>query len=258
MLPTKAEIRISALMPAFNAEHLIDRALMSISAQTCPVDEVIVVNDGSSDNTSGRVLAWIDRLPVHVVENEVNSGIARSLARGVEACSGNWILRLDADDFWHSGHVAIMKDIIAKPNVVLAASSVRLINDDGFLVNSAIRAPSPDLVRPMLMWDNPLVHSATAFSRDACLKVGNYRENNKWEDYDLWVRLLNHGDFASYGEPTVDYTLSSNSLSRIGRREALTARWQCQRKAMSYFWYDNPFLAAKYWLMGLIKNYLTI
>ena len=89
--------KISVIIPAYNASQYIERALKSVWAQTRPADEIIVVNDGSQDNTSEIVRKYSDK--VTLIEQS-NNGVSSARNAGIKAAAGDWITFLDADDEW--------------------------------------------------------------------------------------------------------------------------------------------------------------
>jgi glycosyltransferase involved in cell wall biosynthesis len=244
--------RFTVVIPAYNAQSSIERALQSLAMQLLSVDEIIVVDDGSSDRTVEIVQSWQNRLPLLLLRNSANCGIGASLRRGVEAASGDWVLRLDADDRWLPGHVQALVAAINQPGVCLVTSPAFLVNDAGERFRVTEQVQDED-VRKRLMWDNPLIHSATGFERDAYRAVGGYRQGIRWEDYDLWIRLLAVGRLGAAEFPGIEYTVSNTSLSRTRRSVSLNARWQCQRQAIAKFWRLHPFAAAQSLVLGAIR-----
>lgn len=239
----------SVVMPAYNAQAFIGRALQSLSLQRMPVDEIIVVDDGSLDRTVEIVRSWHQHLPLRLLRNGTNRGIAATLRRGVEAASGDWVLRLDADDRWLPDHVRALDVAAGRPGVCLVTSPAYLVNDAGERLGQTRRVTDAS-VRKRLMWDNPLIHSATGFSLEAYRKAGGYREGVRWEDYDLWIRLLAHGRLGVSEAPGIEYTVSGSSLSRTRRSVALAARWRCQRQAIAAFGRRHPLAAARSFMLG--------
>lgn len=90
-------MKISAIIPAFNAQKTIARALQSVLSQTRPADEVIVVDDGSTDNTADVIRSFGDAVRL-IGQN--NAGVSAARNAGIRAASGDWIAFLDADDEW--------------------------------------------------------------------------------------------------------------------------------------------------------------
>jgi glycosyltransferase involved in cell wall biosynthesis len=246
-------MNVSVVMPAFNAGCCIDKALSSINEQSRPVEEIIVVDDGSIDDTSDIVTTWKGRLPIVLLRNNRNLGIASSLRRGVEACKGNLVLRLDTDDIWLPLHVKQLTDLAENsPTGVLFSTKALIVDQLGHFLGMS-RTTGESSIRGDLMWDNPLVHSSSGFCVKAYESVGGYRVERRWEDYDLWIRLLSIGSFGFSNEPTVKYTVSMNSLSRQKRNVSIRARWECQRRAIAFFWKRHPFQAVRCFVLGTAR-----
>ena len=91
------KITISAIIPAYNAEKYLARSIDSVLAQTCPVDEIIVVDDGSTDKTAEIIKRYGDK--VRYIHQD-NAGVSAARNAGIHAATGDWIAFLDADDEW--------------------------------------------------------------------------------------------------------------------------------------------------------------
>lgn len=98
-------LRISVVIPTYNRAHLLVRAVESALAQTCPPDEIIVVDDGSTDDTAAVMGAFIDAKPRHSPEIlyfiQQRKGPSAARNRGIAEARGEWIAFLDSDDIWH-------------------------------------------------------------------------------------------------------------------------------------------------------------
>ncbi|MDB2668335.1 glycosyltransferase [Alphaproteobacteria bacterium] len=213
-------MKTSLVMPVFNASQYIDRALLSVREQNGCVDEVIIVDDGSTDDIEDRVHRWASEIPIKLLKNRKNIGVAKSLRRGVLEASGELIFRLDADDWWENDHVM---EIIAAANkntsAVILASGVKLYDGNSCLVGYSL-PPDDSIIRVKAMWDNPLVHSSLAFRKTAYNLVGGYNPNRLFEDYDLILKLLTVGAFAHSNKATVNYSILPKSVSRVSQRVA--------------------------------------
>lgn len=89
-------VRISVVIPTFNRQATIGRAIESVLAQTCPADEIIVVDDGSTDDTEALMKKW----PGIVRLKQDNQGVSAARNLGIRQASGDWIALLDSDDEW--------------------------------------------------------------------------------------------------------------------------------------------------------------
>ncbi len=104
---TKLPMTVSVIIPAFNAAMFIVEALDSVVSQTLPVLEIVVVDDGSADDTLELVSAWSEgqRFPVKI-HAQANAGVSVARNTAINLASGEWVALLDADDIWLPNHVA--------------------------------------------------------------------------------------------------------------------------------------------------------
>lgn len=131
-----ASPRFSVVIPAYNAGATITRTLGSVLAQTWPAHEIIVVNDGSSDNTEELVTAYGDRV---IYLQQENAGPSAARNRGVETASGEWIAFLDADDWYYPGRLQAHADMIAAdPDLDFLVASFDYRNAEDKLIESSI------------------------------------------------------------------------------------------------------------------------
>ncbi len=229
-----------AVLPVYNAERTLVATLESIKAQKHCIDNVVVVDDGSTDSSGSIISDWSARLPLtHIVFPE-NRGLISALQTGIGQAREDLIFRIDADDQWMEGHTETIIDL-ARSNInsVLFASRARLVNAGKLSASKLSKSVSTGNIRRKLMWDNPLIHSAVAFRRDAYLSVGGYVGPKYAEDYDLWIRLVSLGEFSGSAKVTVNYSVSPTSFSRISRSLALATRFELQRKAIDNFGQRN-------------------
>lgn len=249
---------ISVVIPAYNAETTIEACLDSIATQTVLPDQIILVDDGSVDRTI--FIAENHKIShlITTIKCTRNVGIVAALRKGVEASSGTYIARIDADDVWDSHHLQVgIEELQKKDSNVLFASMARFVggrkNFDASRSLSRFRFPG------ILMVYNPLVHSSVIFRRHAYLVVGGYRQGVLWEDYDLWIRILTIGDFCMSTRLSVTYNVSSTSLSRVRVTKGLSAVMRCQLAALRSYWLRDPVFAALglfFFMVRLTKFYL--
>ena len=202
---------ISVVIPAYNAVRFLPRCLASVFAQTRPPDEVIVVDDGSTDNTA----AVAEQLGAKVVRRP-NGGIAAARNTGIRSATGGWIALLDADDLWLPQKLERQAAAI-RPDTVLVYTAVRHFDDHGIRFSGC--AVHPSIARQLLRYSNPICPSTVLLERQATLAAGGFFEGaSTCEDWALWVRLLPFGAFAAVDEPLIDYYVYPASLSASPER----------------------------------------
>jgi glycosyltransferase involved in cell wall biosynthesis len=132
---------ISVCVAAYNGERYITAQLQSILTQLAANDEVIVVDDASTDGTKDQVLSLEDSR-IRLIEHETNRGAARTFEDAIQAASGRILFLSDQDDLWSPKKVAVMLEaFLSQPNVTLIATDVSLIDSDGSLLAESYFKP---------------------------------------------------------------------------------------------------------------------
>lgn len=189
---------VSVLLPCFNAERFLGRALESILRQSLSHFEVIAVDDGSTDRTPAILRQFADRDErVRVLVNSTNLGLIRTLNRGLREAEGELIARADADDISLPLRFETQVDFLRRnPGVDLVGSAVEHIDQwDRVVRRTPVRAMSPIGVRFLSLLGTPLAHP-TVMARTDTLRRHGYRFEADClhvEDYDLFIRLAGSG-----------------------------------------------------------------
>lgn len=212
---SSTDARVTVVIPAFNAGEFIDDALASIAAQSRPADEVIVVDDASTDDTIEIVEQWVGRLPVKVIRSEQNSGagVARMLA--IEAASNPFIANLDADDRWHPDHLETVIPL-AGPKTIVATRCIR-IRADGLGGESVepTSIPRPDEQVDAILRSNFLFSGSVYPAAPLLDPTIGFSLLRTAQDWDTWIRLIVLGGTRAVLAPhaTVIKTSHTGSVS---------------------------------------------
>jgi len=202
----RSSVKISVVIPAYNAACFLPRCLKSIFAQTLKPVEVIVVDDGSTDNTAEIAAAMGAR-----VINRTNGGLSAARNTGIQSASSEWIALLDADDLWAPDKLERQATCVG-PDTVLVYTGIRYFDDNG--VHEERPAIDPVTARKMLRYCNPITPSSALVRRDAVIKDGGFREDIRaCEDWEMWFRLQRLGKFEAVSDPLTDYYIYPKSLS---------------------------------------------
>jgi glycosyltransferase involved in cell wall biosynthesis len=205
-------IRVSAIIPVWNAERTIAEAIDSVLAQTFRNFELIVVDDGSTDRTAGIIDSYRDRVKVL---RSANSGPATARNAGVAVAAGEYLAFLDADDRWMSDMLARTTAILdADPGCAMVYCNLAMIDSKGAsLGTSLIRggaAHAPSMKEILAgMW--PIMPSGALIRRSAFHNCGGFREefrNAGYEDAFLWLTLREQGHFRYIDEPLAQWRFS--------------------------------------------------
>ena len=181
---------VSVLIPAYNRSRLLERALRSVNSQTRRADQVIVVDDASTDDTPQVAEA----LGAELIRHGRNLGPSATYETGLRAVRNQWVALLDDDDEWLPHHLETLWSL-TPGNVLVASSCVERMPGStdhtyhGPLTRKPIVLDSPSsLLHP----ENLIPSSAAMFHRDTAIAVGGFRAG-LCEDLDLWCRLLGQG-----------------------------------------------------------------
>ena len=206
---------VSVLLPVYNGGPFIGGALDSVLAQTFTDFEVIVIDDGSTDETADRLQERAHDHRLRVTRHRQNQGLVASLNEGLTLCSGTLVARLDADDACLptrlEAQVAAFRE---DPDLVLCATDYERVAPSGVVTHLGQPPPTHAALAVALLTGNRLRHSSAMFRRDAALEAGGYDVG--WfpvEDYDLWLRLLELGVYRSVPAVTVRCLENAQGIS---------------------------------------------
>lgn len=198
MAPLQQPARPAVVIPVHDRADLLETALTSVAAQTLPPAEVIVVDDGSVDDSA----AVAERFGATVIR-QPQSGVSAARNRGLAASSASYVAFLDSDDEWEPGHLAALAANALDHSIVSTAA----LSTDGALIGSQSRLPLALVTADRLLWpDNPVVTSAVLVDRALALEAGGFDERLRHsEDLDLWARLLERRPGLVLPDVTVRY-----------------------------------------------------
>jgi glycosyltransferase involved in cell wall biosynthesis len=204
---------VSVLMAVHNGGPFVDEAVASVLGQSDGDLELIVVDDGSTDDTPDRLAAVVDaRLHVH---RQARTGLTRALNRALALSGAALVARLDADDVALPERLARQRAFLAAhPEVGLLGTAARERDPAGALVR-VVRPPVDDAaLRRALIRANPFVHSSVMVRRELLARVGGYDERLAVaQDYDLWMRLARLTRLATLPEVLVVRRLGAGRVS---------------------------------------------
>ncbi|BAQ15731.1 glycosyltransferase family 2 protein [Methyloceanibacter caenitepidi] len=180
--------RVSAIIPAYNRSHCIGRALESVLAQTLPPEEIIVVDDASTDDLAAVLAPFGDK--VRCVRHETNQGAAAARNTGLEAAGGDWVAFLDSDDVWLEDKQAQQLAFMARLGLVGSCTGFKTIS--GTEAEDAWRPYAEILSESDTAWGCYTSPGSTlVVRRDAIAASGSYdAQFARFEDWDLMLRLV--------------------------------------------------------------------
>ena len=184
---------ISILMPAYNAAKYIKEAIESILNQTYNNFELIIINDGSCDNTKEIIQSYTDKRILYL-ENSENLKIIRTLNKGIDYVNGKYIARMDADDIALPQWLEIQYHFLTNHDADVVSGHLLYLSADGKEVYYNERGNlflTPSDIYNIIPFDTCIAHPGIIFKSEILRKY-RYNENNQvlhFEDYDLWNRM---------------------------------------------------------------------
>lgn len=249
-------MKISVIIPAYNAERYIATAIESCLNQSYAPHEIIVIDDASTDGTAAVAESFPS--PVRVMRLADNMGVSVARNRGVQASTGDWLAFLDADDWFLPEKLELQRRCaLENPQAVLIYTGWRIISFDG--TESAGRFKPPSALLPLLRYRCILHLGTVVLRRVAFDSVGGFDPSLRVnQDWDLWLKLAAHYSvdlFAAVPEQLAVYqrvagSLSTNTMRYFHIRKSIMnssclfgtsglSRFFWRRKISAYNYYDT-------------------
>ena len=212
------EPEVSIILPVYNAECYIDEAIKSILHQTFTNFELIIINDGSTDNSLDIIKknSLLDqRIKLY---SRKNQGLVATLNEGISIARAKYIARMDSDDISSPDRIRMQfEHLQAFPALDLISCAFVPFKTNG-LQEPVIRHPTnPLLLQFLLSFCSPICHPAV-FARSAVLKNFAYRSDIIAEDHELWCRISSIHDIGNQSEVLLHYRLHDKSITANNKK----------------------------------------
>ena len=227
MPPVADEKRnVSVVIPAFNASEHLSLAIESVLNQTHKVDEIVVVDDGSTDNTRDLIASYQAKGVRYLWQKNQGSACARNA--GIEATNGRYIAFLDADDFWLPNKIKLQLELFDKSSRLVLVSGDQIFwdVDRSFKkLRKFSRHRNMKSLRTRVVFENIVGNpSMIMIARSALENSGLFDPTLRFgDDWDMWIRLAVIGDIDFVPEPVSVYRWHKQSLSHRHRKECLAS-----------------------------------
>jgi glycosyltransferase involved in cell wall biosynthesis len=242
---------VSVVIAAFNMGNFVAQTVESVTNSSYGNLEIIVVDDGSTDNTKDAIDSLLSDNRVRYIYQE-NAGQTRAKNRGVEESSGAFIAFCDADDYWVSEKLELQLPFFDEPKVGVVYSEVSYVNDKGELYEK----PAPyerfsGKVTEQLLLKNFVPFGTAIFRRECITVCGGFNEQYKMGiDWDLWLRYSLKWEFAYLPVSTYVYRewdgqMSNNHRGRYESAFLILSNFEAEfgkeveSKALKKAWADN-------------------
>lgn len=205
---------ISVILPVYNGANYLKEAIDSILNQTYVHFELIIINDGSKDNSESIIKEYNDSRIRYFYKD--NTGLAETLNFGIKHANGFYIARQDQDDISYRDRFEKQVEYLEENlNVVLLGTRARIISQNEVHYKWHNHAINSAELKFDLLFDNPFVHSTIMFRKKTLDKIGIYNTDRAYyEDYEFWSRFSEIGDVANLKDVLLDYRHHENGLSK--------------------------------------------
>lgn len=212
---------VSVIIPAFNAEETILRALHSIASQTVKAREIIVIDSGSTDGTVTVVEkeiamgGWVT--PIQLVKVK-NLGPSKARNKGIHKAQGEYIAFLDADDEWHPQKLVRSMEELRKSNATMVTHDVihqYPLGRKFYKEHSKMHLPKPFTKLSLFLFDH--INTSTVIAqKNAIVQAGGFDESSVFDaGYDLWLKVLKNPENSIhfFKGALVTYYIQTQSLN---------------------------------------------
>lgn len=243
---------VSVIMPLYNAENFVAEAIESVRSQTIENWELFVIDDRSTDGSYDVVRKYCEIDPrITLLQNEKNSGVAKTRNFGISKAKGQYIALLDSDDYWKPLFLEKMLSRAEETKADIVYCSYEITDADGkkqcndFIVPAETDFDS-SIVRSVITCSTALVAAKTA-------KENPFPTDVYHEDIALWFSILKKGGTAR-GVPEVLATYRQRKASRsAGKLASAWRRWPIYRKYLNMSFFKSAVTMVRYAYFGLIK-----
>lgn len=252
-------LKISVVIPAYNAAPFIAMTVRSALQQTYQDLEVIVVDDGSSDGTAACLEEFGDRIRVI---RQANAGVARARNAGVALATGSWIAFLDADDLWLPNKLELQMASTTAPLSYTNRFNIGARGGLPVVQSDSTPMREGDVFMPLLLEGNFITNSSVVIRRDVFEASGGFESSvSPAEDWDLWLRVAERHPVSFCPEPLVRYRFHPDGASRnhekMGRMRTLVISralaldrgrelsWRVRRQVWAQTWVTNGWAAGQ-------------
>lgn len=209
---------VSVIIPAYNQGQYLGRTIQSVLDQTYPSFEIMVIDDGSTDNTAIVTRGFSDPRIRYIYQE--NRGLSGARNTGIQNARGEFLTYLDSDDLFMPDKLVLLVGALQDaPQAGFAAGQSIPIDENDQPIGRLFDTPLPDEPQKLLLW-NPLHVGSVLVTAEWQQRAGLFDETlRSYEDWDMWLRLARLGCPMVYvPQPVSRYRFHRQQMTRIGRQ----------------------------------------
>ena len=212
--------KVTVLMPVYNGKKYLGEAIESILNQTFTDFEFLIINDGSTDQSTQIINSFND-LRIKLIKNEENLGLTKSLNKGLDLAKGKYIARMDADDISLPKRLEIqVKFMDNNPSIGITGSWVKIFGEQIKSFVKKFPANSNEIMT-LLLFNNALSHPSVIM-RKTFLDRNNLKYDETLiysQDYELWTRAFKHFRISNIKKVLLLYRVHGKRVTQINSTE---------------------------------------
>lgn len=211
--------KVTVLMPVYNGEPYLSKAIESVLNQTFTDFEFLIINDGSTDNSVEIIESYGDSR-ICLIHNKTNAGLVFTLNKGLDLAQGEYIARMDSDDISLPERLERQAELMDRnPAVGISSAWIKLF---GAGYSEIWRYPADDAsIKARLIFESVIMHPAVIIRKEVLAKHGLYYSSDVSyaQDYDLWVRCAKYTRFANIDEVLLKYRMHDKKVGNVHKDE---------------------------------------
>ncbi len=203
---------------------MLEKSIESVFAQSYKDWELIIIDDASTDETEERMKQLSSReksVRYMRIPKIVGKGISEYLNIGLRNSKGEYIARIDDDDFWcHKDKLKMQVEFLDEnPEYVVVGGGVILVDENGTELFRYLKKETDEEIRRFALFSNPFTHATVMFRKETAMKLGGYRIMKHVEDMELWLRMGKVGKLYNMKEYFITYMTAGQNKSFLQQRE---------------------------------------
>jgi len=212
-------MEISGILPVYNGAQYIDESLPKILENLNSSDELVIINNGSTDDSIKMLSRWSNLDSRINLLNLKSPGLVSALNIGIAESNNNWIARFDIDDIYSPERIKLLRNAIKEESVAIF-SDYEFISNRNKGIGIVPSAISASAVSVSLISSQRTAHPSVMFSKIAFESIGGYQEIDfPAEDLSLWLKLSRVGELSSIPQKLLQYRLNSGSISAQNKNQ---------------------------------------
>lgn len=203
---------LSVVMPVYNGERFLNKAIESILNQSFGEFEFIIINDGSTDNSQKIIESYTDNR-IKAIKKQ-NTGLIDTLNMGISASTGEWIARMDADDISYPTRFEEQLKFIQDDIAVIGSQACLIDEFDNICGETRFDCENDKIRKKLGQYKSNIIHPSVIINKSMINRVGGYDPKmHVAEDYDLWLRISRIGKIINVNKKLIGLRKHTGNIS---------------------------------------------